>query len=254
MFINKNLLAKFIKKIYLLIIKLFIRKENSIFVFQNIDDLNVFKKYKILNNVKTEIIRGSGVDTNVFKKKNVTKVYDLIFHSRLIYDKGILELIGAIEELKKDNLVLNVLILGNPDKQNRSSIKKEQINNWSKKKLILWKPKVKNVLPYIQKSKISILPSYREGLPKCLLEAASCARPIVATDVPGCREVVLHGKTGLLVKAKNKDSLVIALSKLLADSNLRKEMGEKGREMVLKEFSEDLISNQVSEVWRQVLN
>ena len=140
------------------------------------------------------------------------------------------------------------------DEENPENIPFSKIEEWVEQELVENWGFVENMSKAINLSSIVCLPSYREGLPKCLLEAASCARPIVATDVPGCREVVSHGKTGLLVEAKNKDSLVIALSKLLTDSNLRKEMGEKGREMVLKEFSEDLISNQVSEVWRQVLN
>ncbi len=253
LFINKNISTKFIKKIYLLTIKFFICKKKSIFVFQNTDDLRIFKKHKVLTSVTTEIIRGSGVNTNFFKKKNVTKIYDLIFHSRLLYDKGILELMKAIEELKKKKISLNVLILGNPDEKNRSSIKKEQINNWEKKKLILWKPRVKKVLPYIQKSKISILPSYREGLPKSLLEAASCELPLISTNVAGCREICVDNFNGILVKSKDHISLSRAIKRLVQSPNLIRKYGKNGRILVEKNFSTKIISKKFLKLYQKSL-
>ena len=106
-----------------------------------------------------------------------------------IQDKGIFEIIDALKILRNKNINLKALILGDPDDKNRSTVTQNQLDLWVKENLIIWKSKVKNVIPFLQKSKISILPSYREGLPKGLLEAASCKLPLISTDVPGCREI-----------------------------------------------------------------
>ena len=124
------------------------------------------------------------------------KIYDLIFHSRVIRDKGIYEIIDALKILRKKNINLKTLILGDPDNKNRSTVTLDQLDVWIKKNFIMWKPKVENVIPFFQKSKISILPSYREGLPKGLLEAASCKLPLISTNVPGCREICKNNFNG----------------------------------------------------------
>ena len=146
-----------------------------------------------------------------------------------------------------------MLILGNPDEKNRSSIKKEQINNWEKKKLILWKPRVKKVLPYIQKSKISILPSYREGLPKSLLEAASCELPLISTNVAGCREICVDNFNGILVKSKDYISLSRAIKRLVQSPNLIRKYGKNGRILVEKNFSTKIISKKFLKLYQKSL-
>ena len=120
-------------------------------------------------------------DFKPVKKNKNKKIYDLIFHSRILKDKGILEIIDALKKLQKKKIILRTLILGNPDPKNFSSISIEKLNKWSDSNIIIWKPRVTNVLPYLQKSRIAILPSYREGLPRSLLEAASCELPIIST-------------------------------------------------------------------------
>ena len=152
------------------------------------------------------------------------KVYDLIFHSRIIGDKGIREIIGALEILRRKNIHLKTLILGNPDEKNRSSITIDQLNFWVKEKFIIWKPKVSNVIPFLQKSKISILPSYREGLPKGLLEAASCKLPIISTNVPGCREICINNFNGFLVEPRDAISLAKSIEKLALIKDYKKNL------------------------------
>jgi len=244
LFLNKKLVTRFFKFVFLTLLKLFISKKNSIFIFQNKDDLSFFLENKVVTTDKFKIIKGSGVDTLKFAKKNTKKIYDIILHSRLLVDKGIFELIDAIIHLRKKKIFLKVLLLGKPDKKNRSSISKDQILIWQSKKIIIWKGKVENVIPYLNKSKISILPSYREGLPKSLLEAASCGLPIIATDVPGCREICKNNYNGILVAPKNPLSIANAIEKLLKNSNLIKKFGENSRKLVIKNFSDKIVSNQ----------
>ena len=194
--------------------------KNISYVFQNLDDLKLFEKKGIIKNKNVKIIKGSGVDTNFFKKSKNKKIYDLIFHSRVLKDKGILEIIDALKRLKKKKIILRTLILGNPDPKNLSSISTEKLNIWSDSNLIIWKPRVDNVLPYLQKSRIAILPSYREGLPRSLLEAASCELPIISTNVPGCREICLDKFNGFLVEPKDSKSLAKAIEKLVSNQRL----------------------------------
>ena len=223
--------------------KFTLRKKNSIFVFQNNDDKKIFMNKNLLRNVSFKIIKGSGVNVNKFCSKKVKKIYDIIFHSRLLYDKGFNEIVEALEILRKKKIYPKTLILGDPDKSNRSSVDESIIISMARKKKFHWINKVGNVIPYLQKSKISILPSYREGLPKSLLEAASCKLPLVATDVPGCREICKNNFNGILIPKKNSKSLSKGIEKLLKNESLMLKYGENGRKLVKENFSLKAISN-----------
>ena len=150
-------------------------------------------------------------------------------------------------------IILKTLILGNPDYKNRSSISTNELNLWMKENLIIWKPKVENVVPYLQKSKISILPSYREGLPKGLLEAASCKLPIISTDVPGCREVCKNNFNGFLVPPKDKKSLAKSIEKLILDKKLSKKFGSNSRKLIEEKFSTKIISKKFLDVYSELI-
>ena len=250
--INKNLFARVYKSIYFFLLKIFINKK-VFFVFQNSDDYSLFRRKKIISKNNSSLIRGSGVCTKKFKSNNQKKIYDLIFHSRIIKDKGVFEIIDAIKILRNQNVFFKTLFLGDIDNANRSFITEKQVNFWVKEKLIIWKRKTNNVLPYLQKSKISILPSYREGLPKSLLEAASCKLPIISTDVPGCREVCINNFNGFLVQPKNSGSLSKSIQKLLFNSNLMKKFGRNSREIVTKNFSDQIISNEFLKLYQEVI-
>ena len=141
-------------------------------------------------------------------------------------------------------------MLGDPDPKNRSSISKNQLQIWDSKKVIIWKRKVENVVSFLNKSRVSILPSYREGLPKSLLEAASCSLPIIATNVPGCREICRNNYNGFLVPPKDSLSIADAIEKLLNDSNLIKKFGKNSRELVVKNFSDKIISNDFLKIYQ----
>ena len=169
-----------------------------------------------------------------------------------MYDKGILELINAVKEIRKKEKI-SVLILGYPDKQNRASVKVTTLEKWHSEKLIIWKGKKKNVIPYLQKSKIAVLPSYREGLPKNLLEAASCELPIVTTDVVGCKEICLNNFNGQIVPAQNYIHLSKAIEKILKNPRLLSFYGKNGRKLVIEKFSTKIIIKKFLEVYKEFL-
>ena len=243
LFIKKSKKNFLIKNIYLLLLKFTLRKQNSIFIFQNNEDRKFFLNKSLLKNIKYKIIKGSGVDINKFNSKKVKKVYDIIFHSRLLYDKGFNEIVEALGILRRKKIYPQILILGDPDESNRSAVDKSIIISMVQNKICNWINKVDNVIPYLQKSRISILPSYREGLPKSLLEAASCKLPLIATDVPGCREICKNNFNGILIPKKNPESLSKAIEKLLKNESLMLKYGKNGRELVKENFSLKIISD-----------
>ena len=252
LFINKNFKTIILKNIFVKLLNLFLVKNKTLFIFQNKDDEQTLKEYNITKNSHSSIIRGSGVDTRKFIFEKKRKIYDIIFHSRILYDKGFLELIDAIKLLKKKKNI-SVLILGNPDPNNRASVDIDMLKKWQKEKLIIWKEKKKNVIPFLQKSKIAVLPSYREGLPKTLLEAASCELPIITTNVVGCRDVVLNNYNGILVPPRDHISLSIAIEKILANPKLARIYGKNGRKLVQTKFCIEIVKNKFLKVYKNSL-
>ncbi|MBD23308.1 MAG: hypothetical protein CL572_06590 [Alphaproteobacteria bacterium] len=252
LFINKNLFTTIYKSLFFFLLKIFVNNK-VFFVFQNHDDLNVFKNKKILKKNIPKIIQGSGVCIKSFKENKKKKIYDLIFHSRILKDKGIYEIIEALKILKKKKIFIKTLVLGNIDNKNRSSISQQELDLWIKENLIIWKPKVQDVVPYLQKSKISILPSYREGLPKGLLEAASCKLPIISTNVPGCKEVCINNFNGFLVPPKDPKSLARSIEKLVFNKNLLYRFGSNSRSLVEQKFSTHIISKKFLNVYYELI-
>ena len=145
--------------------------------------------------------------------------------------------------LHKKKIFPKILILGSPDPGNYASVDESLLKKWKKENLIIWKPRVSDVSTFLQQSKISILPSYREGLPKSLLEAASCALPIIASNVPGCKEICHNEYNGFLVKPKDHKDLAKAIQKLINNKTLIKKFGENSRLLVEKNFSDQKISS-----------
>ena len=254
LFINESIKIKIIRKILTSILTLIFNRNDNFIVFQNKEDQEYFIKKKIVKKEKTTIIKGSGVNTNQFKPSNgVKKKYDLIMHSRMLYDKGIIELINASRILKNKGLKLKILLLGDPDIGNRASVPEIQLKLWDKSKLIEWIPAKENVLSYLRKSKIAILPSYKEGLPKSLLEAASCGLPIISTNVSGCRDICRHNYNGLLVEAKDSKSLAQSIESLYADNEKIKKMGIRSRGLVENNFSDEIISKKFLKLYLDIL-
>ena len=160
--------------------------------------------------------------------------------ARMLWDKGIGEAVDAIKLLKARNTPVELLLCGNPDPENPRSIDEQTLNAWQDQGLVQWLGHKEDVATLYQSVDIALLPSYREGLPKSLLEAASCGLPIVTSDVPGCREVVVNDENGFLVTLTPK-SIADAIQKLTDNPQQRHTMGLKSRELALKEFSVEKI-------------
>lgn len=252
LFINKGPKITILKVILKKVLFFLFKDTKVIVVFQNRDDRNYFLQKKIITSCKQKIIAGSGVDVKYFKPSNIKKKYDLVMHSRMLRDKGVIDLIKAVKELQKRNIFLKVLLLGNPDYKNLASIKKNELEQWNSEKIIKWIPEKQNILTYIQQSKVAILPSYREGFPKSLLEAASCGLPLITNNVPGCKEICIHNYNGFLVAPKDYMSLSKKIELLIFNEDLIKQMGKNSRKLVIKKYSQNLISKQFLNLYNEI--
>jgi glycosyltransferase involved in cell wall biosynthesis len=147
-----------------------------------------------------------------------------------------------------------VILAGIPDPANPNSVNEQTLKKWHAQGIIEWVGYQKDMSHVLSRIHIATLPSYREGVPKFLIEAAACGRPIVTTDVPGCREIVQHNKNGILIPVRNSLALANSLLKLIKDSELREKMGACGRAMVIKSFSEKIVAQKTLTFYKTIWN
>jgi len=219
-------------------------KENSI-LFENRDDYEEFIKRGIIKAKQATVVLGSGIDTNSARPKNMEREDNnlkFLFIARLIRDKGIVEYINAIRELKPKYPNVKFQILGSFYFDNPSAISKEEFNSWIEEGLIEYLGYTDRVLDEIDRVDCIVLPSYREGLSRVLLEAGSMAKPIITTDVTGCREVVDNGVNGYLVPVKDSRALAVAMEKIIKLPKRERDlMGQRGRVKIIEEFDDSIV-------------
>lgn len=213
--------------------------------FLNQDDFDFFYKKQLIKNTKYWLLPGEGIDcihfspnSNIENQTRENEKVIFLMSSRLLRDKGVYEFVEAAREVKIFFPETKFLLLGKRDERNPSVILENELNQWKKENVVDWLGEVSDVRPIISKSDIVVLPSYREGLPRSLLEAAAMEKPLITTDVIGCRNVIEDGITGILVPVKNSKALAKAMKKMIENPVLRLEMGKAGRKKIIKEFEE----------------
>jgi glycosyltransferase involved in cell wall biosynthesis len=202
------------------------------------------------------LIRGSGVDTEHFASlpAPAESEINVALVGRMLRSKGVADAVAAIRLLRAEGHAVALLLAGAPDPDSRDSLGEAELRELAAAPGVEWLGHVADVRAVWRRAAIAVLPSsYGEGVPKALLEAAACARPIVASDRPGCREVVAPGETGLLVPPHDIAALATAIAELAADAGLRRRMGEAARARVLAEFGEDAVAAQTLTLLRSVL-
>ncbi len=222
-------------------------------VVQNSDDARALAELG-LPPAQVTVIRGSGVDLERFRPTPPPAgevVVSMV--SRMLWDKGVGELVEAARTLKRAHPGVRVQLVGPPDPENPASIAEETLRGWHAEGIVAWLSGSEDVARIWSESHIAVLPSYREGLPKALLEAAACGRPIVATDVPGCREIVRHRESGLLVAPRDARALSEAIAELAVHESLRERMGRRGRELVEQDFSEARVAQETMALYRELI-
>jgi glycosyltransferase involved in cell wall biosynthesis len=223
-------------------------------ILQNHDDCAKFISKHFVGEERLRLIRGSGVDTTAFSQTPEPRGIPVVMlPSRMLWDKGVKEFVEAAGQLKKRGIGARFVLVGDTDPHNPSAIPTEQLKAWQTAGTVEWWGRCDDMPAVLEQTHIVCLPSYREGLPKALLEAASCGRPIVTTDTAGCREVVRNGENGLLVPVRSTAELTDALQLLIEKPELRKKMGTKGREIVVSEFGVEKVIAKTISVYRELL-
>jgi glycosyltransferase involved in cell wall biosynthesis len=251
LFISKSRRAQILQTVVRKVIGVLLRGTEVI--VENKDDHAVMTGLGISDR-HLHLIRGAGVDTSMYAPVPEPEGEPIVvLPARMLWDKGVGEFVEAATLLKRRGVSARFVLVGEPDGENPASVPEHKLVSWQKDGVVEWWGRREDMPQILAQSHIVCLPSYREGLPKSLLEASSSGRPIVTTDVPGCREIVRDGDNGILVEVRNPVALADALAKLLADPELRQQMGQCGRERVMNEFSQEIITSQVLAIYREAV-
>lgn len=241
LFISKNPFVVLIRFFVLSLFFVLFRLKNNVLIIQNKDDYQFFGKFVPRKNLA--LIRGSGVDVHHFyPKKNAPPLpVTFILGARMLWDKGIGEAIDACRLLQQEGLQFSLILAGKLDPENPKAIDEKTLVAWEKEGLCTWAGHQIDMRSLLKKAHVGLLPSYREGLPKFLLDAGACGMPLITTDVPGCREVVIHHKTGLLVPKGDAVALAGAMKILITSKPLREKLGRAARKAVETNFSNEKV-------------
>ena len=254
LFLKNNIITSVQRKIVMFLYRIALNHPNHRAIFQNLDDLELFVSNRLVNSKNQVIIRGCGVNLDEFiDSPEPSGPTVILFPARIIGDKGIREFVAAARILKAENNNLIFRIAGRLDPDNPTEIDEDTVSFWQSQGWVEWSGYLADMPKAFSSCHIVCMPSYREGLPRSLIEAAACGRPIVTTDVPGCREIVEHEVNGYLVPVRNADALAEALTKLISDPSLRKIMGSRSRKIAANNFSIEKFISESFEVYRSVI-
>jgi len=246
--------GRFVSRVALWAYRICLVGSRTFVIFQNPDDRSLFVRHSIVSEARSVVIRGAGVDVERFRpSEEPAGVPIVLLASRLLWDKGVGDLVEAARRLKRGAIDCRVVLVGVPDKGNPSSIPEQTLREWQAEGTVEWWGLRDDMPAVLGGANIVVLPSYAEGVPKVLLEAAAAGRAIVTTDVPGCRAVVRDGENGILVPPRDPQALAEAIQRLLADAELRARMGKRGRELAVAEFSEGVVIRETLAVYESVL-
>jgi len=252
-FLNDSFSSKIARMLYKIALKI----PKKVF-YQNSHDRELFIESKLVKEAKTDLLPGSGIDTEKFKpiEKELSKdgALRFLFIARLVKDKGLIEYVKASKQIanheKVECCILGAFYPGNP-----TAITENEMETWEKEGILKYLGTSDDVKSIISNADCIVLPSYREGLSRVLLEAASMAKPIITTNVPGCKEVVDDGINGYLCNIKDSDSLVEQMNKMiLLSEEERINMGKKGREKIIREFDEKIVIKKYEEAISKILS
>ncbi len=254
LFISQDFKFRFLRLILYPIFKLAFNHSNQKVILQNLDDLKVLVNWGVLNSSKVKLIRGSGVDIKKFNNLDEPSgIPAVCFAARLLRDKGVYEFVSASRLLIERGIEAKFYLAGDLDFRNPTGLSVDELNQLKKNNNIEILGYEKDIPKLYSKSHIICLPSYREGLPKSLLEASAASRVVVTTDVPGCRDAIILNKTGLLVPAKNAHKLADALQWLIENPKERIAMGRAGRKNAEKEFSIEKVTKEHLDIYYDLL-
>ena len=253
LFLAEGVRADLKRKVGVSLYRLALRSKKTTVILQNPDDKQLLIDLKAVKAEQTALIRGSGIDLATFQAfpEAINDTPVVTFAARLLFDKGLAEYIEAIKLLNKKGVIAHYQIVGDLDLGNNTSATEQNIEEWKVIPNLVILGYQKDMSTVFRDSNVVMLPSYREGLPKVLIEAAACGRAVITTDVPGCRDAIEENKTGLLVPVKNSQALADAIEQLVTDTELRVEMGIAGRQLAEREFAIEKVIEQHLSIYQQ---
>lgn len=253
-FISDSMRARILRPLVRGLLKQALRGDCSRLILQNPDDRRLFLDAGLIDAQRIELIRGSGVDSGYFRpeKNHSASRFRVLLASRLLWEKGIREYAEAARRLLNHRSEIEFLLAGSVDPGNPSAVSVDQLQAWEEEGLFKVLGHIADMRTLLATVNLVVLPSYREGVPRGLIEAASMGLPIVTTDAPGCREIVEDGVNGLLVPVGDGGALAEAIEKFVDNPVLCEEMGAAGREKVLREFDQEIVFSRTWEVYRSL--
>ncbi len=258
-FTNNAPKARLLRPVVRGLFRLALGGARSRLVLQNPDDVAMFDQARLVPPEHVRLIPGSGVDCVRFHPAlpadadAAQRPLRVLLPARLLWDKGLAEFVIAARTLRASGRAMEFWLAGTPDPGNPASVPETTVREWATEGLLKWLGHVSDMPTLYRSVDVVVLPSYREGLPKGLIEAAACGLPLVTTDVPGCREVVTDGIHGCLVPAKDASALAFALARLHDEPLTRQRMGAAARERALAEFDERIVIRETLAVYEELL-
>jgi len=253
-FVQGRALARLLRPLIKLAFRWTLGGERAVTIVQNPDDRELLVRERLVDGSHIRLIRGSGVDLDRFKASDLPPGRPMVLlMSRMLWDKGVGEFVDAARTAEERGADARFVLVGDPDPENPAAIPRETLQRWSDSGVVEWWGQRSDAPALLAQARIVVLPSYREGLPKVLLEAAASGRPMIATDVPGCREVVEPGVTGQLVPARDAAGLAEAVLGLLADPERCRQMGTQARRLAEREFGVEAVVSRTLAVYRECL-
>jgi glycosyltransferase involved in cell wall biosynthesis len=259
-FTSRDLKARVLRPVVRQLMRFALSGPRTMLVLQNPDDVALFRQARIVDSGIVRLIKGSGVNCSRFTARAETNAADdakplrVLLAARLLWDKGIAEFVDAARQMRDERRTVKFILAGMPDAGNPASVPTKVVEGWVEEGLVTWLGHVSDMPGLLSEVDVVALPSYREGLPKTLIEAAACALPLITTDAPGCREVVsCSGEDGLSVPVKDSAALAGAIRLLDDDRALCRKLGLAARVKALSEFDENIVIEKTLAVYRELL-
>jgi glycosyltransferase involved in cell wall biosynthesis len=258
-FTSKDPRALLLRPVIRNLLRIALDGEGARLILQNPDDVDLFARARLVKSERVRLIPGSGVDCSRFtppadaNRGALQSRFRVLLPARLLWDKGIGEYIAAARQVRQAGHAVDFLLAGNPDAGNPAAVPEEAVRGWVAEGVVEWLGHVQDMPGLFRSVDAVVLPSYREGLPKGLVEAAACGLALVTTDVPGCRAVVTHEQDGLLVPVRDASALANAIERLHLDRALCARLGEAARKKALSEFDDSLVIARTLSVYDELL-
>lgn len=255
-FSSKRIIARLLRPIFMAVFRFIFNAPSSRLILQNVDDKNLIIDKSGVDQKNVRLIRSAGVDLRQYTDIALPHGTPLvILASRMLWDKGIGEFVEVASRLKNKGAIARFVLVGDPDEENPSSVSREQLQTWNDSGIVEWWGYQENMPQVLSQASIVCLPTfYGEGVPKILIEAMACARPIITTDMPGCRELVRDGRNGIIIQPNVSTDLADALLRLLDDPLLRQKMGREGRLIAEKEYSLPTVIRETLDIYQELLS